>query len=67
MGDYSEQSPDENQFQALISLVRYLQQQCNIDADSVYLRSQLPGEVDLPGRAFPVGRFNSSLFRTTPH
>jgi hypothetical protein len=61
MGDFSQRSPDEKQFQAVTDLVRQLQKRCDIPSDSVYLQSELNPNSQRPGKAFPVGRFNASL------
>ena len=63
MGDFSSRSPERDQFEAVITLVRELQKQCRIGADSVYLQSELNPEKQLPGKAFPVGLFNAQLYR----
>jgi N-acetylmuramoyl-L-alanine amidase-like protein len=63
MGEFSTQPPSRQQFEALISLVNELQQKNKIPADSVYLQSELNPDRHLPGKAFPVGRFNARLYR----
>jgi len=61
MGDFSERSPDTEQFEALVVLVQELQRSCKISADHVYLRSDLDPRSSRPGKAFPVSLFNSRL------
>jgi hypothetical protein len=63
IGDYSRRSPETQQFEALVVLVQELQRTCRVDADNVYLRSDLDPGSSLPGRAFPVNLFNSRLIR----
>ena len=62
-GDFSQNRPRERTFVALIRLVRELQKQCNIRGSNVYLRSELPGRIASPGRAFPSQRFASHLLK----
>ncbi len=63
IGEFSTRPPSRLQFQALVQLVRELQRKCRIPAESVYLRRQLHDQPPLPGNAFPVGTFDSGLYR----
>lgn len=66
IGDFSNQPPRPQQFDALMALVRELQQRFDIGADSVFLRSELNHDQgDNPGQAFPAGAFNAELNRAT--
>ena len=60
-GDFSERSPDNSLFEALVTLVRGLQKRCRINDDNVYLLSDLDPHSDKPGKAFPINLFNSRL------
>lgn len=62
IGDFSNRSPDSGQFEALLTVIHSLQRRCGIKADSIYLSSELSSKPQ-PGRAFPVGEFNSRLGR----
>lgn len=63
MGDFSSVAPSQGQFDALMVLVRELQKQCNIPADSVYLQSEINPARKIPGEAFPAVEFNRRLYR----
>ena len=63
IGDFSKRQLPQGQFDALVSLVRELQQTCKIDGDSVYLYSQLDAQSRLPGRNFPVADFDAALLQ----
>jgi len=61
MGDFSRNAPSREQYMALVGLVQYLQETCNIKPANVYLYSQLV-RVDSPGRSFPAGDFATRLW-----
>ncbi len=64
MGDFSNRSPSQEQFETILAVIRTLQQKCGISAKNIYLNSELKSEGNgRPGRAFPVGEFNSRLGR----
>lgn len=60
IGDFSKQGPGTEQFEALLSIVRSLQNKCSIKSDNIYLSSELKSGTR-PGLAFPVGEFKSRL------
>ncbi|MGC9454682.1 MAG: peptidoglycan recognition protein family protein [Phycisphaerae bacterium] len=62
-GDYMFDAPDEKQFELLTSLVRTIQQACDIPADRVYLYGELVPESRSPGEAFPATAFNRRLLQ----
>lgn len=62
-GDYMFNAPPEEQFELLMSLVRTLQQACEIPADRVYLYGDLVPRSNSPGESFPAERFNRLLLR----
>jgi hypothetical protein len=51
-GDFSRNPPSREQYFALVSLVQYLQEYCNIKPANVYFYGQLV-RIDSPGKAFP--------------
>lgn len=61
VGDFSKTSPGAEQVQALVSLVRSLQQSCGITAERVYLARDIDPRCGSPGAAFPAQQFNDSL------
>lgn len=63
IGDFSKRQLPQGQFDALVSLVRELQKARTIDADSVYLYSQLDAQSRLPGKNFPVADFDAALLQ----
>jgi hypothetical protein len=63
VGDFSKASPSAQQLQALVDLVRSLQQTCAIPADRVYLARDIDPRCSSPGAAFPAQQFNDSLVR----
>ncbi len=63
VGDFSSQPPTQRQFEALVGLVRALQQTCGITAERIYLAREIDPPSGSPGRAFPAKQFNSSLLR----
>ena len=60
IGDFSRQGPSAEQFEALLAVVRSLQNKCGITPESIYLSSELKSG-SRPGLAFPVGEFKSRL------
>ena len=58
IGEFSAQPPTQEQFNALIALVRQLRQDCGIPADRIYLARQLPTTTRSPGQAFPADLFD---------
>lgn len=63
VGDFSRQPPSPAQLDALVRLVRALQQEFAIRCDHVYLRSDLVPDSASPGRAFPARRFSRLLLQ----
>jgi hypothetical protein len=63
VGDFSYSEPTPAQMQALIKLVRFLQQRYDIPTERVYGHGQTPGArvTECPGRAFPMARFKAAL------
>lgn len=62
-GDFMFDAPAERQFELLTSLVRTVQQACDIPADRVYLHGELVPHSRSPGEAFPNEAFNRRLLR----
>ncbi len=62
-GDFMFEPPSEKQFEILLSLVRTLQQACDIPADRVYLHGELVPRSRSPGEAFPAEQFNRRLLQ----
>ncbi|MCK4601914.1 MAG: N-acetylmuramoyl-L-alanine amidase [Phycisphaerae bacterium] len=62
-GDFSHRRPAAATLDALVALVRVLQQECGISPDHVYLHSDLISGSNSPGRAFPARTFSASLLR----
>lgn len=67
VGDFARIGPTRPQFQALLSLVRSLQQTCGITADRVYLSRDIDPRGGSPGPAFPVTLFNNGLLKPAAH
>ena len=64
-GDFSKNPPSEQQFNALVHLVRNLQQLCDINAQNVFLYGpDLNNSQYSPGKAFPVKTFWGQLIRS---
>jgi len=63
VGDFSTAAPTQRQLQALVGLVRSLQQTCGITAERVYLARDIDPRTGSPGAAFPATSFNASLLR----
>ena len=61
VGNFSKTSPRPEQLQALVNLVRSLQQSCGIAAERVYLARDIDPRCGSPGEAFPAQQFNDSL------
>jgi len=61
IGDFSRKPPTQEQFKALLALVRDLQQRHNIPRDNVYFPSDLDPKVQSPGEAFPAKEFMDQL------
>jgi len=64
-GDFTNQGPSRKQFQALLELVRTLQQACGITSERVYLYSHIDPRSGSPGPAFPAEEFKDGLLRPT--
>jgi len=62
-GDFSRHGLKSDQFDALMNLVMSLQRTCGINADRVYLASDLDSQASPPAKMFPVKRFNANLIR----
>lgn len=63
VGEFASQGPSQQQFQALLELVRNLQQACGITADRVYLYKHIDPRSGSPGPAFPAEDFKDGLLR----
>jgi len=60
-GDFSRTAPTREQFEALVSLTRSLQQRLDIYPNQVYLHSELDSRSHSPGAAFPIQALNARL------
>ena len=60
-GDMTRRGPSVRQVQAVVRLVRTLQQTCEIPAARVYLYRDLDPQSGSPGAQFPVGAFAAGL------
>lgn len=63
MGDFSRRQPTTQQMQALIALVRALQEGFKINADHVFLTRDLDRRSASPGELFPADYFNDAISR----
>jgi len=63
-GDFTARPPASSQYQALVALVKALQDEFGISGDHVYLHSDLVPDSDSPGRAFPVRDFSRQLAKS---
>jgi len=60
-GEFDSLGPSQQQFQALLELVRALQKACGITADRVYLYRHIDPRSGSPGPAFPAEEFKDGL------
>ena len=63
IGDFSQQGPDQAEFECLMDLVNALQDICRIPAQRVYLMRDLDARSTSPGRFFPTGQFSARLLK----
>jgi hypothetical protein len=63
IGDYSQTPPAASQLQALVGLVRSIQQTCGIPAERVYLARDIDPRGGPTWAAFPAKQFNASLLK----
>ena len=63
VGDFNKTSPTPAQIQALVKLIRFLQNRYNIPRSRIYGHNSTPGgrSTDCPGRRFPMSELKSMV------
>ena len=65
IGDFSVDRPTPSQFEALVALLRSLQQTCRIPADHVYLHSDVDYRSSRPGPGLPARELAERLIHAS--